>query len=317
MPDGFWKMIDTSERRKNDTDENREGLHPIEASHLHARRERVFLLLAGLFLGSLTMLNILGVSRFLVLFSVEPDSDYAFSWGQWGSSTGWSFALAVGVLPYPITFLCTDLISEFYGRARANWVVMVGLLLNIWVVLILWLGGIMPQQPKMDKHTGLPAIEVVEREDQAKVPAGANEVNQKYVASVPGDYSFYQVRKLAFAAVLASMVAYLAAQFCDVYLYHFWKRITKGKHLWLRNNGSTLISQLVDTIAVILITHFLAGGLPIDPGLPANEVWRLLFMFIATGYVFKLAVALLDTIPFYLLVGWLKGYLEFDPTAVE
>ena len=106
-------------------------LHPIEASPLHARRERVFLVLAGLFLGSMTMLNILGVSRFL---------DASFTW--FGVEI--PLVLAVGVLPYPITFLCTDFISELYGRRRANWVVGVGLLLNVWVIGILWLGRALP-----------------------------------------------------------------------------------------------------------------------------------------------------------------------------
>ena len=104
------------------------ALHPIEASVVHARRERVFLVLAGIFLGSLTMLNILGISRFIdmsfELFGMEIP-----------------FVLAVGVLPYPITFLCTDFISEFYGRARANAVVWMGVVLNLWVLFILWLGG--------------------------------------------------------------------------------------------------------------------------------------------------------------------------------
>ena len=98
------------------------GLHPIEASELHARRERVFLVLAGLFLGSMTMLNILGVSRFLDLsFTV--------------AGVHVPMALAVGVLPYPMTFLCTDFISELYGRRRASVVVWVGLLLNLWVMV--------------------------------------------------------------------------------------------------------------------------------------------------------------------------------------
>ena len=76
-----------------------EALHPIEASELHARRERVFLILAGLFLGSMTMLNILGISRFIDL-----------SFEVFGVSV--PMTLAVGVLPYPVTFLCTDFISE-------------------------------------------------------------------------------------------------------------------------------------------------------------------------------------------------------------
>ena len=107
-----------------------------DAAHVHVtvpdaklalRRERVFMILVGIFLGSLTMLNILGITRFLDL-----------SFELFGMKI--PFAVAVGVLPYPITFLCTDFISEFYGQRRANFLVWVGLLLNLWVVLILWLG---------------------------------------------------------------------------------------------------------------------------------------------------------------------------------
>ena len=118
---------------------------PIDPAVLHRRRERVFLILAGLFLGTLAMLNILGISRFLVLASVGGDAGW--QWGQWGEV---SFALAVGVLPYPLTFLCTDLISEFYGRRRANFVVWVGLILNVWVMFILWLGGMLPGFESLD-----------------------------------------------------------------------------------------------------------------------------------------------------------------------
>ena len=81
---------------------------------IQARRDFVFLALAGLFLGTLGMLNILGLTRFLEL-------------GHIGS---WPIVVAVGALPYPITFLCTDLISELWGEKRASQVVWVGLLRN-------------------------------------------------------------------------------------------------------------------------------------------------------------------------------------------
>ena len=278
-------------------DKSGESLHPMEASAIFARRERVFLLLAGIFLGSLTMLNILGISRFIVLLSIDTQNG-CWTWGQRGQI---SFAVAVGVLPYPITFLCTDLISEFWGRKRANWVVTVGLILNLWVILILWIGGILPQVPTMDPVTGLPPIENLTIEEGKLVDNDA--------------FAFYRIRQLTFGAVVASMFAYLAAQFCDVYLFHFWKKLTRGKHLWLRNNGSTLISQLVDTVAVILITQFYAHALP-KPGEGVSLTQHLLVL-IATGYVFKMIVALLDTIPFYLLVRFLKGYLQFDPTQED
>ncbi|QNI78446.1 conserved hypothetical integral membrane family protein [Synechococcus sp. RS9909] len=201
------------------------------------------------------MLNILGLTRFLDL-------------GHIGS---WPIVVAVGALPYPVTFLCTDLISELWGEQRAAQVVWVGLLLNGWVVLILWLGGI------------LPGLE------------GAPES------------TFFAIQRLAFGSVGASMAAYVTAQFVDVRLFHFWKQRTNGKALWLRNNGSTLVSQLVDTTAVVLISHYGAHVLPLrsdDPVLPQ------LGAYIASGYLFKALAALADTLPFIWLTGWLRQWLD-------
>ncbi len=249
-------------------------LHPIEASQLHARRERVFLVLAGLFIGSMTMLNILWVSRFI-----------EFSFTVFGMRI--PMALAVGVLPYPITFLCTDFISELYGRKRATAVVWVGLLLNLWVVGFLWLGGVLPPVVSLEAGTGLPPTDAY-------------------------DFAFFRIRMLTMGAVAASMIAYLAAQMCDVFLFHFWKNLTRGRHLWLRNNGSTLVSQFVDSFAVITITHFYARGLPVDAGL---AIWPQLWFFIGSSYVFKVVVALLDTFPFYGGGPFLSRYLDIDSNA--
>ena len=111
-------------------------------------------------------------------------------------------------------------------------------------------------------------------------------------------------------AVFASMIAYLAAQFCDVFLFHFWKKLTKGKHLWLRNNGSTMVSQLVDATAVITIVFwhdFMSGA----------KTAAAILALIGCNYLFKVIVAALDTIPFYIGVRYLKGYLQIDPTRVD
>ena len=86
---------------------------------------------------------------------------------------------------------------------------------------------------------------------------------RKLIYEQPGRV-FFEIKELAFGAVMASMIAYLTAQFIDVRIYHFWKKLTKGKHLWLRNNASTLISQLIDTVSVILITHYVVNALPIN-----------------------------------------------------
>ena len=241
-----------------------DGLEELDPAVVAWRRELVFLVLAGLFLATLAMLNIVGVSRFIDLSFEIP-------------LVGWRvpMVVAIGVLPYPITFLCTDFISELYGRRRANLVVAVGFVVNLWVALILWLGGVLPQPPEADSS------------------------------------AFLHIRNLTLGSVAASMIAYLTAQLVDVQLFHFWKRLTRGRHLWLRNNGSTLVSQLVDTVAVILIIYPM-GALPIAAGEP---VIPQLFALIGSAYIFKLTAALLDTGPFYLGNYLLLRYLRMPPPS--
>lgn len=236
------------------------------------RREVVFIILAGFFLGTLAVLNILGLSK-------QIDLSFTIS------KTKIPFIVFVGVLPYPITFLCTDFISELYGRKRANQLVWVGFLLNMWVIFILWIGGILRPVPEMGPD-GLPAIS-----DPAR--------------------TFYQIRKWNQIGTMGSMIAYLTAQFVDVYVFHFLRRLTKGKHLWLRNNGSTLTSQLVDSIAVITLSYLFARNtIQIEPG---ETMFHTLIILIASNYVFKMVSALLDTIPFVFGTRYLCKYLNIDP----
>lgn len=243
------------------------------------------MILAGLFLGSLTMLNILGITRFI---------DFSDTVGL-SEESSVTFSLAIGVLPYPITFLCTDLISELYGKWRANLIVWIGLGLNLWVLFILWFAGWL-DAPENLTEAGRLNLEVVN--DEVIIPHG---------------YVFYEIRYLAFGATMASMLAYLFAQFIDVHIFHWLKKKTKGKKLWLRNNVSTLISQLVDSVAVILITYYYANALPLKEGEP---LFITLFFYILSSYLFKLCVALLDTIPFYFAVKKLKKYLHTSDELV-
>ncbi len=235
------------------------------------RREVVFVILSGLFLGTLAVLNILGISRQI---------DLSFNIG----SVKIPFVVFVGVLPYPLTFLCTDFISELFGKKRANMVVWVGLALNIWVLFILWLGGVLPPHTTLGPD-GLPDI------------------------SHP-DRTYFQIRKWTTMATMASMIAYLTAQLVDVQIFHYIKRRTRGRALWLRNNGSTLTSQMVDSIAVILITYFFTDAMSISPG---ETVAHGLIILILSNYVFKMTAALVDTLPFYIGTRWLSRYLQIDP----
>jgi uncharacterized integral membrane protein (TIGR00697 family) len=235
------------------------------------RREVVFIILSGFFLGTLAVLNILGISR-------QIDLSFTIA------GIRIPFIVFVGVLPYPLTFLCTDFISELYGKKRANTVVWVGLLLNLWVIFILWIGGILPPKPELLEN-GLPALD-----DPSRV--------------------FFQIRKWTVSATIASMIAYLTAQFVDVHIFHWIRKRTKGKMLWLRNNGSTLTSQMVDSLAVITVTWLMArNAIQISPG---ETVFHGLLILVLSNYVFKMISALVDTIPFYIGTKWLSRYLQLD-----
>ena len=127
-------------------------VRPFDPAVIEVRRERTYMVLAGLFLGTLAILNILGITRFIDLSFRMP----FFGWHV-------PMVLAVGVLPYPVTFLCTDFLSEFYGRRRTNFVVWVGLLINLWVVAFLWLGGAQPAAPSPATSTATNAVETTLR----------------------------------------------------------------------------------------------------------------------------------------------------------
>ena len=237
---------------------------------LRERRERVFLVLAAVFLGAMTLLNVVGITRFIQLGPL---------------------ALAVGVLPYPLTFLCTDLVSELYGRARANFLVTVGLGLNFLILAVLTLGNLAPSVPPET----MPPWQMIQLAEPVALPNGD---------IVSGQIGLFQlIYATTSGAVFASMLAYITAQYCDVQLYHFWKRLTRGKHLWLRNNFSTLLSQMVDSIMVVTVTF---GAL----FWRAEMAFNSLLVLVGSNYAFKALSALADTLPLYLLVRWLRNYLQ-------
>jgi len=132
--------------------------------------------------------------------------------------TAGNMILPVSIIWYPLTFLVTDIVSEVYGARRARFLVIMGFCMSV-LLLVFSLVGI-----------ALPGASVYP-------------LQQDY------ENIFGPVWRLLFA----SMAAYLLAQLVDVQLFHLLKRLTRGRHLWLRNNGSTMISQLVDSLTVNLI----------------------------------------------------------------
>jgi uncharacterized integral membrane protein (TIGR00697 family) len=219
--------------------------------------ERIYLFLGAIFITSLVASNLI-FQKFV----------YWHPFGEEFTLFGASlFEISVGILPYPITFVITDLISEIYGKKRANQVVTAGIIASVFSMGLILIANY------------LPAI------DNSPV----------------SDEVFNQVFALSPIGVLASMIAYLFAQYVDIAVYHFWKRLTKGKMLWLRNNFSTFSSQIIDTTAVVgLLCIF--GVLP----------WSSFMGLVISGVIFKVLVAITDTPFLYLFVYLMRKRFKLE-----
>ena len=205
--------------------------------------QRIYLFLGALFITSLVVSNLI----FQKFFYWHPVDIEIF-----GTKL---FEISVGVLPYPITFLITDLISEIYGKKKANQIVVAGIFASFFSMGIVFLAD------------SLPATEW-------------SPVDNSLFSTVFGNTAI---------AVFASMMAYLLAQFIDIQIYHFWKRLTHGRHLWLRNNFSTFLSQFVDTLTILIL-------------LCSFDIiaWDKFTGLLVAGFLFKILIALFDT-PFLYL----------------
>ncbi|MFH6768569.1 queuosine precursor transporter [Gaetbulibacter aquiaggeris] len=205
--------------------------------------QKIYMLLGALFITSLVVSNLIFQKFFYW---------YPFHLEIFGTKL---FEISVGILPYPITFLITDLISEIYGKKRANQIVVTGIFASIFSLSIVFVSNAVPATSW----------------------------------SPVGDQMFSTVFGNTALAVFASMLAYLFAQFIDIQIYHFWKRVTKGKHLWLRNNFSTFSSQFVDTLTILVL-------------LCSFEIieWSKFQGLLVAGFIFKVLIAAFDT-PFLYL----------------
>lgn len=195
------------------------------------KARKIYLYLAAIFIAALVVCNLIA-NKFI-------EVDLGFK----------TFILSAGVLPYPITFLITDILSEIYGKKKTSRIVWAGFAASIFVL------GVLLLAQQFSAIDGSPV----------------------------DDETYNKVFGNSWRVIFASMTAYLCAQLVDVRIYHFWKRKTQGKHLWLRNNFSTIFSQLVDTTLVVGVLFI---GVK-----PASDILQFIF----DGWLFKMGCALIDT----------------------
>lgn len=172
-------------------------------------------------------------------------------------------SISGGIMAYWLTFPITDVVGEIFGRRRAFMVVWLGLIANILVVILSQIAMRLPAAPGYRDQA---ALEVV-------------------LNAVP-------------LVVVASLCAYVLAQMHDVWAFDFWKKITGGRHLWLRNNLSTMSSQLIDSLVFNSIAFYLFAD---------DRMAFPAFLSMTLGYwSFKLGIAAVDTPIVYLLVAWFR-----------
>lgn len=165
---------------------------------------------------------------------------------------GWTAVITVGMIPFPVTFLLTDLLNEFYGKKAARFVTYVGFGCAVLTYVFITVGG------------AIPIASFTEG-------AGWDGVTQQ---------SFVNVFLGSQRMIIASLTAYMVAQLVDIFAFHALKKMTNGKMLWLRATGSTVLSQGVDTVVI----NFAAwtGILGFDQ----------ILNVIASSYVVKIGIAI-------------------------
>ena len=174
--------------------------------------------------------------------------------------------VSFGIFLVPILFLVTDIIAEVHGKQKAKSFVYIAIFTQLFLLFMAYVA--------------------------IKLPANPTWGNQAAFASVFG---------ASLRMTIASIIAFIAAQFHDVWAFDFWKKKTKGKYLWLRNNLSTMSSQLIDTILFMFIAFY-----KINPKFTVPFIISLIIPY----WIFKIAFAFIDTPLAYGGVWWLRGYIK-------
>lgn len=194
--------------------------------------------------------------------------------------------ISVGILPFPVTFLLTDVVNDFYGRAGARFITFVGFGVAMYAYFILQIGTRLP----VDASTYFTQVE------------------------------FEKIFGGSAVLFVASMIAYLLGQFLDIHVFQFWKRLTQSRHLWLRATGSTVISQLVDTITINTLFWGWTATASADSFLAKMDTsarWTWIAQKIGREYGIKVLVAFMLTPVVYAIHRWIIAQLKIEAAAHE
>jgi len=219
----------------------------MEIEKINERRQWLFVFLVGLFITNAVTAEL--ISNKLI--------EIPLSFSFFGAKLG-PFTTIVGILPWPIVFILTDLLNEFYGLKAVKRVSWITTVLIAYCFLIVSLS------------IAIPAVEI----------KGSN---------LATDETFNSVFGQAQMVIVGSISAFLISQLVDAYLFNWIKNRTGNKFIWLRSTGSTLISQLIDSYIVLYIGFVLPGNLKMKDFLeiaPTNYVLKLVIAISLTPLIY-------------------------------
>jgi len=258
--------------------------HPTET------QRNLYVFLSSMFVTMLVLTNMVGTKLFVLFPGTES----------------LSIVLTSGIVTYPFTFWLTDIVSETYGKKKADLMVVYGFVASMLMLLILQIVQALPPA----EVWRVPAEYAKSFSDEFHIIGKDGTLRGATSAAAQTAFTFtFDAPGLL---LFASMLAYLAAQLTDNFMFHFWRRLTRGKHLWLRNNGSTAVSQLLDTIIVNSIFLTFYWKMPFF--VPGEDQPVTVVQVIITTYLVKLALALLDTPLIYAGIGFIKKAFGISPT---
>lgn len=241
------------------------------------KKTNLFIILSGIFITSALVAELVGAK----IFSLEGSLGFNPAQIPLLGDNVLDFNLTAGVMLWPVVFITTDLINEYFGQSGVKKIsyLTIALISYAFVIitLVTWLE---PAQFWMDINS--------EGKDGAPFDI---------------DYAFNKVYLQGAKIIVASLVAFFIAQLLDVFIFHKLRKITGSKYLWLRATGSTLVSQLVDSFVVLFIAFYF---------LPSGDAKWPLIQVISVGiinYIYKFVVAIGLTPLLYIAHYLIDSYL--------